>query len=429
MLDFFDQLGTLVQERWRSKNFDEGDFADIATDALRELPPARSVDLAELVRWAITTDHFVAQQPAEGTPYTALCVYRNELFFIEVLCWLDGSPMIHEHRFSGAFHVLAGSSIHTQYDFEVHERVNARMLLGDLQLRDVEYLVTGDTRPIVAGPRFIHATFHLDRPSITARVVTHIHYEALPRYSYFKPNLAYAGYKHGARAQTILQLELLAMLRDTGHRDHGRLLGELIACADFETTFLALGQELPHLETGAAEAHLERARRRHGRLIDYLPPLMDQDRWVATLTDKRRSVRDPHHRFLLALLSNLPDRASILDFVRRRYEGEPVDRIVTWLDELRRLPGTGGTEPNALGIKLDKVSLLVVKCLLQGRSFGALMERLKEDYPAAAVDGQEKELRQLCADLRRSVLLKPLFAASESGRGLPHYKTAVANSF
>src|SRR5262245_39839737 len=172
MLDYFDQLGTLVQDRWRSKNLDEARFAEIATDALRELPPAGAVDLAELVRWAVTTDHFVAQQFVEGVPYTPLCVYRNELFFIEVLFWLDGSPRIHEHRFSGAFHVLAGSSIHTQYDFEVYEHINARMLLGDLRLREVEYLTAGDTRPIVAGPRLIHATFHLDRPSVSVRVIT-----------------------------------------------------------------------------------------------------------------------------------------------------------------------------------------------------------------------------------------------------------------
>ena len=81
MIDFFDQLGTLVQERWRGKHFDDACFTEIATDALRELPPAGAVGLAELVRWAVTTDHFVAQKPVEGAPYTPLCVYHNELFF------------------------------------------------------------------------------------------------------------------------------------------------------------------------------------------------------------------------------------------------------------------------------------------------------------------------------------------------------------
>jgi hypothetical protein len=410
MLDYFDRLGTLVQERWRSKHFDDACFTEVATEALRELSPAGAVDMAELVRWAVTTDHFVAQKPVEGAPYTPLCVYNHELFFIEVLFWLDGSPRIHEHRFSGAFHVLAGSSVHTRYDFEVHERVNARMLLGDLRLRDVEYLAAGDTRPIVAGPRLIHATFHLDRPSVSVRVITRVHYEAMPRYTYFKPTLAYAGYKEGAREQTTCQLELLSLLREIGHPDHGRLLGELIARADFETTFLALWGNLAHLEARAAEAHLEQARRRHGTLVDYLPPLLDEDRRVATLTARRRSVRDPDHRFLLALLFNLPDRASILDFVRRRYEGDPADRIVMWLAELTRLPGAAAAEPNALGIHLNDVSLQVVRCLLDGCSFEGTKERLKENYPAAAVDGQEKELRQLCADLRQSTLFKPLFA-------------------
>jgi hypothetical protein len=423
MLDYFDQLGTLVHERWRSKNFDEARFADIATHALCELPPTRAVDLAELVRWTLTTDHFVAQQLDSDFAEPALWVYKNELFSIQVLFWLDGTPEIHQHGFSGAFHVLAGSSVHSRYAFDIHERVNARMLLGDLRLRDVEYLAASDTRPIGPGNQLIHSTFHLDRPSVTVLVRTRTNNEALPHYLYSKPTLAYAPSE--AREQTTRQLQLLAMLREIGHPDYGHSVAELVARADFETTFLALRENQPHLEPRAAAALLEQARRRHGGLVDYLPPVLDEDRRVGTLIDRRRSVRDPHHRFLLALLLNLPDQGRILDLVRRRYGGDPVERVVTWLEELTRLPSSpspldngkrdgcgndGQAEANALGLNLNHVSLRVIRGLLEGRSQDGIAERLEQEYGAAAVNGQKKELGQLCAELQRSVLLRPLLA-------------------
>jgi hypothetical protein len=412
-MDFFNQLGTLVHDRWRSKNFDETAFAEVATGALGDLPPVGAVDVADIVRWAVLSDSIAPQQhdtdfgQHEPEP---LCVYKNDLFHIEVLFWLDGTTAIHQHGFSGAFHVLAGSRVHSCYAFDVHERVNSRLLLGRLRLSDVEYLAAGETRPIWAGSRFIHAVFHLDRPSVSVVVRTPPDKEALPQYSYLKPTVAYASFEK--REQTTRQLKLLDVLRQIGHADYLPCLGELIGRSDFETAFLALQRNHPHLEAGEFAALLEQARRRHGRLVDYLPPAFDEEQRLAALNGKRRLVHDANHRFLLALLLNLPDRASIFDFVRRRYDGDPANRIVAWLDELRRLPGRGDEERNCLGMNLNEVTLHVVRCLLEGDSFHRLKERLKEQYEAAEVDGQEQELRQLCGELRRSVLLRPLFVES-----------------
>src|SRR5262249_53686163 len=100
-------------------------------------------------------------------------------------------------------------------------------------------------------------------------------------------------------------------------------------------------------------------------------------------------------------------RASIFDFVRRRYPGEPAERITNWMRELTRANGEG--ESNALGMNFTESSLVVLKCLLENRSFAQVKESLKEHYADEDVDTQERELRQLRADLRRSTLLRPLF--------------------
>jgi methyltransferase (TIGR00027 family) len=408
-MDFFNQLGTLIHQQWRSKHFEEAAFTQVATDALREMPPAGAVDPADIVRWAVTTDRLVAPQLDSDFGNTPVNVYQHERFSIEVVFGLDEATGIHQHGFSGAFHVLAGASVHSRYVFDIHERVNARLLLGALRLREVEYLPAGETRPIRAGSPLMHALFHLDRPSVLVVVRTATDKEDLLQYAYFKPAVAYATLEQPEQATR--QLALLDLLREARHPDWRRLLGELIAAADFETAFLALQRHHRHLAGDELAALWEQARARHGRLIDYLPAVFDEDRRLAALTDMRRSLHDPDGRFLLALLVSLPDRASIFDLIRRRYDGDPADRILSWLDDLRHLPGADGAS-NVLGLNLNDVSLAVVRCLLEGRAFDDLKRRLQQEYDPAEVDGQEEALRELCGELRRSVLLRPLFVDS-----------------
>src|SRR5262245_20984064 len=95
---FFQDLGQLVERRWRDQNFDEGVFPEIAADALAETALEDQVDPWDIIRWLNTTSAFPEQRDAEarfGNP--PITVFDGPRFHIDVYYWLDGTTSIHQH--------------------------------------------------------------------------------------------------------------------------------------------------------------------------------------------------------------------------------------------------------------------------------------------------------------------------------------------
>src|SRR3954466_13860847 len=161
---FFNQLGRTVLERWKRENFSLERFPEIARTALDERPPAKQVDLAALMRDFLLSEHQPFQTESDfGEP--ELVVYSHPRFYIQLLFWLDGTTAIHQHEFSGAFHVMHGSSIHARYAFDEARPVTPHLRVGNLRMTKIDLLESGRTVPIVSGPQTIHSLFHLDSPS------------------------------------------------------------------------------------------------------------------------------------------------------------------------------------------------------------------------------------------------------------------------
>ena len=107
MNHFFTELGRTVLARWKAQNFALAAFPGIAQTALQEQPPSDNVDLPELVKGFLLNDEQPFQtQSGFGQP--ELVVYDDPRFYIQILFWLEGTTDIHQHKFSGAFHVLQG---------------------------------------------------------------------------------------------------------------------------------------------------------------------------------------------------------------------------------------------------------------------------------------------------------------------------------
>src|SRR4051812_45420516 len=125
---FFKELGDAVLARWKGENFSLAKFPEIARSALDERSPAGHVDLAALMRDFLLSDEQPLQTDSEfGEP--ELVAYAHPRFYIQLLFWMDGTTAIHQHEFSGAFHVMHGSSIHAHYEFE-KEQAGAPVLRG-----------------------------------------------------------------------------------------------------------------------------------------------------------------------------------------------------------------------------------------------------------------------------------------------------------
>src|SRR6195952_1210100 len=130
MHTFFNELGRTILERWKRENFSLVKFPEIARGALDKRPPSKAVSLPALLRdFLLSEEQPFQTDSAFGEP--ELVVYSHPRFYIQLLFWLDGTTAIHQHEFSGTFHVMLGSSIHAHYDFENAQSVTPYLKIGN----------------------------------------------------------------------------------------------------------------------------------------------------------------------------------------------------------------------------------------------------------------------------------------------------------
>lgn len=425
-MEFFDELGSLIEQRWKHQNYDETVFPALAAEALAETPPHKHISPWEIIRWLYTTAHIPNQQDipgAFGNP--PITLYSGPRFLIDVYFWLDGTTNVHQHGFSGAFHVLLGSSLLSNYTFAKKRELNQHFLVGDITLDKVELLEQGMVRQILPGREYIHSLFHLDRPSATICVRTYQTIRGVPQFAYYKPCLAIDPFFKDPLA--VKQLQSATLLLNMRHPDADSMIGELLSRSDFHTAFDLLDLTraqltLNHLEhtfgisSGEERfrALLEIARARHGELIDYIVPVFDEGIRQRNLVRRRGQITSNEHRFFLALLLNVPDRLAILDLVKQRYpQQDPVNTIVGWVEELANTRVAGSPEPNVLGIGgIDDDYLFVLQCLLEGRSIEETRRAFEKEMADESEANSDVELENVYDEIRNSLLFRSMFLGS-----------------
>jgi hypothetical protein len=262
-----------------------------------------------------------------------LVVFDDPRFYIQLLFWLDGTTQIHQHEFSGAFHVLAGSSLHAEFAFANVRPVTAHFRLGDLRLTGTELLETGRTVPITSGAGSIHSLFHLETPSVTVVVRTHSDPGTGPQFTYLPPHVAVDPFFSDALATRRLQL--LDVLDRTGAADYAEVVRSMVAALDYERGFFTLQNCFVALhERGEWEETWSIFAEKHGALAAYAAPTLEEIVWCDRLVSLRSSIEDADHRFFLALLLNVPRAAEILRLVAGRFPGDPVGTVLGWAEEL-----------------------------------------------------------------------------------------------
>jgi hypothetical protein len=427
-MQFFQDLGSLVEERWRDKNYGEEVFPEIAGRALIEMAPHREVDPWDIIRWVNTTTQLPEQMDVAGAfgdpPVT---LYNGPRFYIDVYYWLDGTTSIHQHGFAGAFQVLLGSSIHSQYDFEEKEKINAHFSVGRIVLDSVELLKEGDVRQIVPGQQHIHSLFHLDRPSATVTIRTRSTPGAQPQFNYHKPYFAADPFY---KSPTMLKrLQCVSLLLSMKHPQADDLIGDLLSRSDFQTAFEIIEtvfNQLAHDQLEEAfglstskeryEALVKIASRRHGQIVDLIPPVFEEVKRQNYLIHRRSQITSNEHRFFLALLLNVPDRVKVLDLVRQRFPDEdPVTTIIDWVEELANTKTVGSPEPNVLGINdFDDDYLFVLQCLLEGLPFESIRNAFEKEFSREYTNGLSDKPEKLCESIRHSLLFGSILLDSSS---------------
>ena len=333
---YFACLASGVWRLWKEYQYDEAAFSDVALRILTEEPPADQVSFLDVAKFGLFTNPLPFQpniESAFGQP--PLTVHWQPEFRIEVLFWTSSVIGIHQHAFSGAFHLLTGSSLHTVWDFKCEERVSSQLLLGALDLKKAELLGAGDTTPIIAGNRFIHATHHLDRPTVTVVIRTNSEKYHLPQYSYLEPFIAYNAV-HG-NAGVRRRLQLLQMLSSTG-RDK-ELLDAIKCLLDdvnhhYAFLYLLEAYKLIKDET-KRNLLLSWAGSKHGRLAESFRLVLDTQEQRDKIRKMDEKIGQGELQFFTALLRNIPRSDEVLKIIRDRFPQEdPLTMIAKWTADL-----------------------------------------------------------------------------------------------
>jgi hypothetical protein len=337
----FDELGRSIDEQWRGHDYDEERLPDIACEQLAAAAIGERVSAIDVIRWVHSPLALPSQADATAAfAQPPVTVYAADRFYISVLYWVDGTTAIHEHGFSGALQVLAGSSIHTAYAFDALERIHDRLLIGELRREGVTQLAVGDIRPILPGGAGIHSLFHLERPSATIVVRTYRDPGARPAYTYHPPHVAHEDRYLPARARKRLQT--LELLRSVDPELFQSEAEGLAADADLEFAFLLLDRVHAAASIGREDldAFLSVARAAGWRFVDELLEVLTRRRRVERVNLLRRQIVDADQRYLLALAMLAPGRANIVRLAGERFGAHGLaERLAAFAEMVRDRAG------------------------------------------------------------------------------------------
>lgn len=401
MQALFKDLGDAVLDRWKRENFSLAKFPEIARSALEAQPPARKMKLPALMRDFLLNDDQPAQTDSPfGEP--ELVVYNHPRFYIQLLFWMDGTTAIHQHEFSGAFHVMHGSSIHAHYEFEKARPVTPYIRVGNLRMKKMEILESGRTVPIVSGQQDIHSLFHLDSPSVTVVVRTQHDPGTGPQLNYLPPHIAFD--PHFSDTLMMRRKQLLDVLEQSDGDAYVELVIEMIADLDFERGFSLLHhciESLRNLEQWEPVLHV--FEKKHGALAAGVAATLEEDARRSVIKGLRSTIIEPEHRFFLALLMNAPTREDLFSLVKQRFPKDaPAASVARWAEELMEMSDAGvaildAVFPEALEIEPDAQAEIFLA------AFSHFLKRDKK-IPQVMRDLSPQDVNELRASFAESAL-------------------------
>ncbi len=359
----FTELGQEIERLWLATNYNEEHFPAIAADALKRSGLPSKLSAWDVVEWSLKEYELPRQRDLNARfADPPITVFSGLRFQIDVYFWFEGTTATHEHAFCGAFQVLLGSSIHSWYEFETREVVNAFCELGDMKLKVCELLNVGDVQEIWAGKGYVHALFHLDQPSATIVIRTDRSPLNLPQFSYHKPGFAIDPFFE--QDTLTKKYQMLSTLYRANRPDADEQVAAMLEKCDVQTAYNILFRVRHLLRSNQlgqmfdASGFKERFEKllgpvvtRHGAAGEAIREVFKRDDVVDDIMGRRGYVSDPEQRFFMALLLNVEGREKILELIKARFpEADPVEKVLDWTFDLSQIRIFGGEGNNALGV-------------------------------------------------------------------------------
>ncbi|MEQ1921217.1 MAG: hypothetical protein ABL952_01800 [Pyrinomonadaceae bacterium] len=416
-MELFQQLGAEIESLWLEQNYNEDLLPAIAKDALIRADLPSKLSAWDVVEWALSEYELPRQRDLGGRfADPPITIFSGLRFHIDVYFWFEGTTATHEHSFCGAFQVLLGSSIHSWYQFETHQAINAFTQLGEMRLKECQLLNVGDAQEIWAGSQYIHALFHLDQPSATIVVRTDRSPLHPPQFSYHKPGFAIDPFFE--QDTIIKKLQMMGTLIRAKRDDADEIIRKMLAASDLQTSYTILSHlrrllkanQISQLfKLAGPKEHFDSFLRmvidRHGAGGEVLKAVFERDDMLDHILERRSFVADPEHRFFMALLLNVDERERIFSLINQRFPNvDPIEKVLDWVFDLSQTRVVGVEVSNALGIPdFGDNEMFVLEHLLYGKS--------DADVIAAAESGTSTDdLTASIQRIRNAVIFRPLLS-------------------
>jgi hypothetical protein len=334
---YFSDLGRSVSQAWSASGRRPSSLPDVAATVLAEVDLPSGLDASSILQWAAETADLPPQTGRNDTfGQPPLILHHEDDFFIQALTWMDGTTSIHDHAFCGAFMVVEGRSLHVTHSFEPADRLaEGHLVVGELVAGRPEVLGPLGVRRIEPGAHFIHALFHLERPTVTVVVRNWTCDLPDPQYEYLRPGLGWdSQWKDRSWSKRLQSIHALMLLDPAAGR---RTVRELVAggAALWEAFLLVQYWSTTHRWDDTALDLADCLVSRAGTLGGVLPSAFEREIDVRKILMRRGMLSTLDHRVLLALLANLPDPSSVVAILRQMFPGQaPGALLLEWVEEL-----------------------------------------------------------------------------------------------
>jgi hypothetical protein len=421
-MEDFQKLGDRLEDEWRSRDYDESVFPQLAADGLRAAGLHQKYEPWQVLEWTLDQRELPKQRDLAGRfGEPPITVFSSPRFHIDVYFWFHGTTSTHQHGFCGAFQVMHGSSIHSWYDFDVRDAVNSFCEIGEMRLRSCELLNKGDVQPILPGRQYVHSLFHLDHPSVSIVVRTDKSPLFLPQFDYHKPGLAVDPFYE--QEALTKKLQVIGALFSAERPDTDALITRWLESSDFHSSYIILTNVRGHVVSDALKEMfgtgdsrsrfddlLSVVEKRHPERGDILRKVFEFRERINALVRRRGVVDDPEHRFFFALLLNVDGRERVLSLIRDRFpDSDPIDKILDWTYDLSQMRVAGTVNQTALGIAgFDDIDLQLVEFLLRGRSDGEIADIIRQTYAPEKAEQVLPKLGERTAAIKESIVFAPL---------------------
>ncbi len=165
-------------------------------------------------------------------PFTIYYSEKNN-FYVEIYFWDKLHTSIHDHGFQGAYQVISGQSIQSEYEFIEEVKKNKDSSIGILNPKELTLLNAGDTREIILGNKFIHRVLHLEKK--TASLIVRSAKNNYIQKTYIFKHISTTTWPED---KIILKLRTLNWMLQNEILPSKDLIGDLFYFADFWRTLL-----------------------------------------------------------------------------------------------------------------------------------------------------------------------------------------------